>query len=91
MPSVGQLLKTVGFGGFFGGIAGLATASPFIPKSWSPQTQTPDREQLEPERSAGRQRDGVRTNFKHPLLMPVALYSTGSLIAPGLLGGAVTA
>ena len=98
-PSIGQLLKSLGFGCFFGGIAGLATTvflsvllmsvttSPFVPNSWRPQTQAPDREELARERRAGRQRDGVRTNFEHPLLMPIALYSTGSLIALGLVGG----
>jgi hypothetical protein len=102
-PSIGQLFKSLGFGCFFGGIAGLATTvflsvllislttSPFVPNSWRPQTQAPDREELARERRVGRQRDGVRTNFKHPLLMPLAVYSTGSLIALGLVGGVAMA
>jgi hypothetical protein len=99
IPSIGQLLKSLGFGSLFGGIAGLATTvflsvllisvstSPFVPKAWRPQTQAPDKEELDRESKAGRQRVGVRTNFKHPLLMPIALYSTESLIAPWISVG----
>ncbi|MDG1894382.1 MAG: hypothetical protein P8J37_05710 [Fuerstiella sp.] len=102
-PSIGQLINSLGVGCFFGGIAGLAptvflsvllisvSTSPFVPKTWRPQTQAPDREELDRERGVGRQRDGVRTNFKHPMLMQIALYSTGSLIVLGLVGGAAMA
>jgi hypothetical protein len=99
LPSIGQLLKSLGFGSLFGDIAGVATTvflsvllisvstSPFVPKAWRPQTQAPDKEELDRESKAGRQRDRASTNFKHPLLMLIALYSTGSLIAPWISVG----
>ncbi|MEM7474646.1 MAG: hypothetical protein AAF483_06600 [Planctomycetota bacterium] len=99
MPPLTELLKGAGFGAFFGAILGIittlflaillisVTTSPFVPNTWRATTSAPTQEELRRDREARRKGDGVSSNFKHPLLLPIAKYSMLSMLSVGVLGG----
>ena len=103
VPPVGEFFKCLGFGSVFGVIIGVGigmllsvvlisvTTSPFVPASWRPQTAAPDREDRSRDRRTRTRRDGVGTEFRHPLLGSIFGWSCGSCIVLGFVGGGVGA
>lgn len=102
-PPIGEFFKCLGFGSVFGVIIGVGvgmllsvvlisvTTSPFVPASWRPQTSAPDREDRARDRRTRTRRDGVGTEFRHPLLGPVFGWSCGACFVLGIVGGGVGA
>lgn len=72
------------------------TTSPFAPQSWRPGTSATSNDRHRTAEMPANQRprqDGAKvgTTFTHPLLAPICLWSTGSLVSVGLLAGIGTA
>lgn len=69
------------------------TTSPFVPNSWRPGTSAGEDRTAQNRAIHGQNRrhadEGARvgTTFTHPLLAPIFLWSTASLVITGLLAG----
>lgn len=86
---VGGLLTSA----FLAMILICVTTSPFVPDSWRPGTSAGEVRTAQDRAIHGQNRrraeEGARvgTTFTHPLLAPIFLWSTGSLVVIGLFAG----